>query len=1135
MSRQMNEPAQPGDLASAEAPPLPHWLISLGLLAALTLMMFADVLFTAAPIVLSNRANDLFSEYSHWRAFGFSELKRGNLALWNPCLFCGAPFFGGAQAALLYPLNALFLFLPLPQAINWSIALHVFLAGAFTYAWAARRRLRPPSCFLSAVIYMFAGANFLHVYSGYLSFLCGLVWAPLLFLAIDGLLETPSLGWSLLGMFAVAMQVLAGNPQSLFYTAVAAAIYCALCVFQVRARRPFLLGLAGILLGGAALSAIQLFAGYQEWGEMLRSSGVPFQFAAMFSFPPENFLTLLAPHLFGDIKTVSYWGRCYLWEMSLFISVTGLILGTVGALWGDARARRFSVVMVALMLVLALGAYTPLFSLLYAWVPGFNKFRGNSKFIFLATLFLALLAGLGFDALVRGRRLPQPFLGAMAVITLLLLGGAVTAWPWGPSGPTVRLWQSILLAVESTGESYLPAYAYHSPAFAFGAVRLAAQGLFIAGGTIALVTLLLWCLRRWRAALGLLLALAVVELFVFARLSVDHFGLEEAVDPAIKGFLEQHPGDYRIANLEYPNTALSLRAQDVWGYEPGVVLRYAQLLAVARGLRPDEADFLPGVDDVFSPEHPLLTQLRCRFLFTRQAGHLAIYERTNYLPHLLLVQRCRVLRDQGQIFSALTNSAFNPAQEVILETPPDPLPVVTSDAGTVRLTDSSTDYLNIQADLRSPAILLIPDVYAKGWRARGLPGSSQSRYRVQPGNWCFRAIPLAAGHHRLCVEYAPLGFRLGRWVSLASLPVFLILVALTLFRFVRREGRERVCTWLRLRPKAENAALDGPGGERKGDWPFAEDDRALLALLVSLAAAGLLVFWPIAGRNFLSYGDTVVPVIGLVVGLAWGAQKLATHWRHHLGRRIALGLTLLALIVGVAHREVGYWREARAASNRSSAAAPGNSSSLDRVGEALLKEGLWNEAIGHFQALLKANSALPAVHQSLAATLLREGRQEEAIAHLRNAVQLNPKLASAHSSLANLLLQGARFEEAIAHFQAAIQAQPTNAFYLNNLAWVLATCPQDSVRDGARAVELAQQAERLSGSRNPSILGTLAAAYAEARRLPQAVTTAQRALELATAQTNSAQLESVRSQIKSYQAGSPFRDASQTHATPRLR
>jgi hypothetical protein len=358
--------------------------------------------------------------------------------------------------------------------------------------------------------------------------------------------------------------------------------------------------------------------------------------------------------------------------MSLFLSLTGFILVVVGAVWGDSRARRFSLIMVVLLLLLALGAHTPLFRVLYDWVPGFNKFRGNSKFIFLASLFLALLAGLGFDELVRGRRLPRPFLGALALFGLLLLGAAVVARPSSPSAPAARLCQSVLLAVRSTGETYLPRDTCHDPAFVLGAARLACQSLFIAGATITIVALLLWWLRRWRPALGLLLALAVVELFVFARLSLDHFDLEETVNPAIKRFLEQHPGDFRIANLDTPNTALSLCAQDVWGYEPGVVLRYAQLLAFARGLRPDQAVLLTALDNAFRLDHPLLNMLRCRFVFTLENGQLAIHERTNYLPHVLLVQRCRVLSNQDQIFSTLTNAAFNPSQEIILETPPDP-------------------------------------------------------------------------------------------------------------------------------------------------------------------------------------------------------------------------------------------------------------------------------------------------------------------------------------------------------------------------------------------------------------------------------------------------------------------------------
>ena len=73
-------------------------------------------------------------------------------------------------------------------------------------------------------------------------------------------------------------------------------------------------------------------------------------------------------------------------------------------------------------------------------------------------------------------------------------------------------------------------------------------------------------------------------------------------------------------------------------------------------------------------------------------------------------------------------------------------------------------------------------------------------------------------------------------------------------------------------------------------------------------------------------------------------------------------------------------------------------------------------------------------------------------------------------------------------------------------------------------MELAQQAERLTAGENPSVLGTLAAAYAEAGRFPEAVAAAQRALELATAQAGAAQVESLRARLGLYQAGSPFRD-----------
>jgi cytochrome c-type biogenesis protein CcmH/NrfG len=122
-------------------------------------------------------------------------------------------------------------------------------------------------------------------------------------------------------------------------------------------------------------------------------------------------------------------------------------------------------------------------------------------------------------------------------------------------------------------------------------------------------------------------------------------------------------------------------------------------------------------------------------------------------------------------------------------------------------------------------------------------------------------------------------------------------------------------------------------------------------------------------------------------------------------------------------------------------------------------------------------------------------------------------------------------DRAVTHYQAAIAIQPANAYFLNNLAWVLATCPNPQVRNGPKAVELAQRAERLGGAGNPAVLGTLAAAYAEAGRFPEAVRTARHALDLASARTNSAQVEMLKANITLFRAGSPFHDVAQTNAS----
>jgi tetratricopeptide (TPR) repeat protein len=181
-----------------------------------------------------------------------------------------------------------------------------------------------------------------------------------------------------------------------------------------------------------------------------------------------------------------------------------------------------------------------------------------------------------------------------------------------------------------------------------------------------------------------------------------------------------------------------------------------------------------------------------------------------------------------------------------------------------------------------------------------------------------------------------------------------------------------------------------------------------------------------------------------------------------------------------------------------------------------------DEAIAQYQKALQFKPNYAEAHNNLGNTLLQMGNLDEAIVHYQKAVQIKPDSAEIHINLGKALYQKGSVDEAIVHFQKALNIAPDYAEAQNNLAWVLATCPQASLRNGNQAVELARRANWLTGNENPVFLGTLATAYAEAGRFPEAVETAQRALKLAEAQSNTALADAVRSQMKLYQAGVPF-------------
>jgi tetratricopeptide (TPR) repeat protein len=194
------------------------------------------------------------------------------------------------------------------------------------------------------------------------------------------------------------------------------------------------------------------------------------------------------------------------------------------------------------------------------------------------------------------------------------------------------------------------------------------------------------------------------------------------------------------------------------------------------------------------------------------------------------------------------------------------------------------------------------------------------------------------------------------------------------------------------------------------------------------------------------------------------------------------------------------------------------------LAQVLARQGHLRLAMLHWQAALHIDPRFVEAHVFLGDAFAADNQPDQAITHLQEALRLQPDLPDARLKLARLLFGRQRTGEALQEYRELLRPSPDSFEPLNNLAWILATHPDPKLRNGAEAVRLAERAASLAGSNSPSALDTLAAAYAEAGRFPEAVGTIQKAVALAQAagQTNS--LAKFRARLDLYQAGKSFQE-----------
>ncbi|MHB8834560.1 MAG: hypothetical protein ACYC9Y_02490 [Candidatus Methylomirabilia bacterium] len=736
------------------------------------LLLCVPPLLGGSGLVLGAIGTDLGNEFVGLREFAFGELGRGRLPFWNPHIFSGLPALGNIQLGLCYPFNLIFLALPLAAAFNVSIMFHLALAGVCMGFWARSHRLGLLPSLAAGILYTGSGFLYSRVLAGNESAICLLPWAPLLFWSVDGVLREGRPGPALAGAATLAMMILAGAPQLVFHAGFAAALYALPLLAGAESRVRKILLLSAIPLLAAGVTAFQLATMLQAMAGTMRGGKLPYDYAAMFSFPPENLLTLISPFPWGGVSGEGYWGRWLLWEMQLFFGITGFVMALVALGRRADRASWYIFGLVMFLLILALGNHTPLFRILYEHVPPFGYFRGHSKWSFPAGVFLVLLAARGYQSFLddptKHRSLPW-----ILVVASSVLGAAALVLRWGVGRATVPgWWASFIFAIGRSGESYsLTPDLLEDEGFLRGSLGGAALAFGIAAATILLLAFLVGIARRRQRFAAAVVALGVLEIFLFNRAYLATFPLEAARQPEIAAALMQDPGDYRVLALDAPNSAMSTGALDAWGYDPLVSRCYAEFMAFCQGVPLDT----PAVDIPLRRWDPLLALLRVRYVIASAKGDGPALEGPfPHLPRALLLPHFEVAGgSREQILAAMRGVGFDPYRTAILEEPPRFPAGSVLLGGTVKGTATvrvvSTDELVAEVETNAPALLLLTDAFFPGWKATALSGSAQEAYRILRADYILQAIPLGAGSHRIRLAYAPAGLALWGTVSLCTI------------------------------------------------------------------------------------------------------------------------------------------------------------------------------------------------------------------------------------------------------------------------------------------------------------------------------------------------------------------------------
>lgn len=767
----------------------------ISLLVFINLVYFGDALFSSNTFFFRDVS---FFHYPLKRLVT-EAYARGEWPLWNPYLQLGQPLLANPNSMAVYPTQLLFHLLPFQTAYELHFVLHSILAGISAYYLASALGLKRHCAFLTAAVYNFSGTtlSFLNLFN----ILPVIVFLPLLTLAVIRLLQAPSFtrvacsSWAL-ALFLIAVEPTAALTVGFFLAPLAVAFYFFGEGPKTSLRTAaFTLGLTA--LSGLLLAAVQLLPTLELTRNSGRQGGLSFEIVSFWSLHPLNLMQAVFPSIFGDIfklhesmawakalfdKREPYLLSCYVGILPLFLAAWGLTfwrrrwlaltLGGIAA-WG---------------LLLALGKHFPLFHWLFEFVPLFRYGRFPVKYLLIANLCGALLAGLALesleamrDKLWKSKRIALAvavLLGAMVFCLGLERGRFWTLVPHvTPSETSVSL--------SFRGETYEIARPLISRAIGIAQLHL--------GAILLLLGLMAWRLPSLAVARFCLFSFVLYDFFL-GTYWINPLTSEELYDPPpVVLFLqsELQKGElFRVQTAPLENQDAPIIHGSTNSIVWGTLLRrsiLSELLAakdhIQFGLYNPvdrmETKFLQLVNSEFrllqttEEKIQLLAGLNVKYVLSLNEikvpqvelvgtepvngpQPLRIYRLRSSLPRAFLVDASRVESSGPDFsFSQTISRSSQEAQHSASDVKAEPEPAI------VEITEYGANRVVLKAAAQRPSTLVLLDSFYPGWRAT-LDGRDVPIRRV---NYVFRGVEISSGNHHLVFEYCPQSFYAGLWIS----------------------------------------------------------------------------------------------------------------------------------------------------------------------------------------------------------------------------------------------------------------------------------------------------------------------------------------------------------------------------------